>query len=129
MDIKDYEVKGTTNCECGHCFNMLDYTELKRINEYGFYSNQVKHYSPTQCPACKKETLLLLKQVGQTYAVVDIATKKQNQNDENAKNNVLEPTIKDEEPKEINNEFICPECKKVCKNKLGLNAHMKTHQN
>jgi hypothetical protein len=33
--------------------------------------------------------------------------------------------------KEGNNqsqEFICPECKKVCKNKVGLTAHMKTHQ-
>lgn len=124
MNIKDYEVKGTKHCECGYEFTIKDFTELKRINEHAFYSNQVKHYSPAQCPKCQKETLLLLKQVGQTYAVVDIATKK---NEKDNANIIIEPTIKNEEEKEIIKEFICPECQKVCKNQLGLNVHLRTH--
>ena len=114
MELKDYEIKGTTICECGHEFTMKDYQELNRINEHGFYANQIKHYSPAICPECKKETILLLKQKGQTYVVVDIATEKK-------KNINTELTGKQE--------FICPECKKVCKNQLGLNAHMRTHTN
>lgn len=111
MNTTDYDVKGSKLCECGHEFTMNDFTELKRINEQGFYANQVKHYSPTICPKCHKETILLLKQVGQTYNVIDIATKNSTE---------INSIIK-------NNELICPECKKVCKSKLGLTAHLKAH--
>lgn len=112
IEKKEYNIKGTTKCECGHNFNMLDFTELKRLNIQGFYGNQLKHYSPCKCPSCHKETLLLLKQVGQTYAVIDIATliKKQEEEIENQQ------------------DFICTKCKKVCKNQLGLKAHMRAHQ-
>ncbi len=125
--IKDYEIRNTTQCECGHEFSMKDFTELKRINEPGFYANQVKHYSPTKCPSCKIGTVLLLKQVGQTYVVVDTAISKEIKH--HTEEAVTESENKMEEEKEIMQEFICPECKKVCKNQLGLNAHMRTHQN
>ena len=125
MNLKDYEIKKTTTCECGHDFNIKDFVKLNRINEHGFYSNQVQHYSPAICPKCKKEVILLLKQKGQTYVVIDIATKK----NENTKNIVTEPTSIIETKNETSNEFICPQCKKVCKNQLGLNAHMRTHNN
>lgn len=118
INIKDYEIQGSKFCECGHEFTMNDFTELKRINEQGFYANQVKHYSSTTCPKCHKETILLLKQVGQTYNIIDIATEK---------NIETKPIIKNSEEKRTTNEFICPECKKACKNKLGLTAHLKTH--
>ncbi len=125
MDIKDYKIKRTTICECGHEFTIKDFVELNRINEHGFYSNQVQHYSPAICPECKKEVILLLKQKGQTYVVVDIATKKE----EKRKDIFTEPISTIGDIKEISNEFICPQCKKVCKNQLGLNAHMRTHNN
>ncbi len=122
--IEDYKIRNTTQCECGHEFSMKDFTELKRINKLGFYANQVKHYSPAKCPSCGKEIVLLLKQIGQTYSVIDTALLK-----ENIMETITEPENKIEEEKETNQEFICPECKKVCKNQLGLNAHMRTHQN
>ncbi len=115
MDIKNYDVKGTTKCSCEYEFTIKDFIELKRINEPGFYSNQVKHYSRAKCPNCNKNTILLLKQVGQTYKVIDIATKK-------------EPKIENTEQKEETQGFICPECKKICKSQLGLNAHIKSHK-
>lgn len=124
MNIKDYEVKGTKCCECGYEFTIKDFAELKRINEPGFYANQVKHYSPAICPNCHKEIILLLKQVGQTYVVVDIAIKKEKEDNSNTG---IEPTIKNDKEKETSKEFICPECQKVCKNQLGLNAHIRTH--
>jgi len=127
LKIEDYEIRNTTQCECGHEFSMKDFTKLKRINEPGFYANQVKHYSPTKCPSCGKEIVLLLKQIGQTYAVIDTAVSKEAK--DNTEKVVTESESKIEEEKETTQEFICPECKKVCKNQLGLNAHMRTHQN
>ena len=124
MNIEDYEIKGTTICECGHEFTMKDYKELNRIEKHGFYANQIKHYSPANCPNCKKEIILLLKQKGQTYVVVDIAIKKEN---EIKDKDITEPISQIEEEKETSNEFICPQCKKVCKNKSGLVAHIRTH--
>lgn len=125
MNITDYEIKGTTICECGHEFTIKDFQELNRIEEHGFYSNQIKHYSPAICPKCKKGIILLLKQKGQTYVVADTAIKKEQQSDKKD----VEATIENEEQKEISQEFICPECKKVCKSKSGLMAHIKTHNN
>lgn len=137
MELKDYDIKGTTKCECGHEFTLKDFQSLNRINQHGFYANNIKHYSPAICPNCQKETILLLKQKGQTYVVIDIATKKQiieNDIDKGQAGNIendidIEPTSQIQEESETSQEFICPECKKVCKNQLGLNAHMRTHTN
>ena len=91
MNIKDYNIKGTTKCDCGHNFTMQDYKELKSLNLPGFYGNNVKYYSPAECPNCHKEALLLLKQTGQTYKIIDIAIRKQTS---------ISSTIKNETPKE-----------------------------
>lgn len=43
---------------------------------------------------------------------------------------ITEPTeIENKEENKQDEEFICSICKKVCKNKSGLTAHMRTHQN
>lgn len=120
MDIKNYNVKGTTKCDCGHIYTMQDYIELKSLNVPGFYGNNIKHYSPAKCPNCHREALLLLKQVGQTYKIIDIAIKKQTIETSTSKNETIKETIPD---------FICPTCKKVCKSQLGLNAHIRSHNN
>ena len=119
LNFKNYNIQDTIDCECGYKFNLKDITKLEKINNHGFFSNIVKHYSQTVCPNCKKETILLLKQKGQTWEIISIANKKSNTENQTKIQN------KDEN---INNqEFICPECKKVCKSQLGLNAHLKTH--
>ena len=61
MEIRDYDIKGTTKCKCGHEFTLKDFQSLNRINQHGFYANNIKHYSPAICPNCKKEVILLLK--------------------------------------------------------------------
>ena len=38
-----------------------------------------------------------------------------------------EPRINSEESETISNEFICPVCKRIFKNKSGLTNHMKVH--
>ena len=121
FNVKDFDIKGKITCDCGHEFTMKDFIELKTINHAGFYGNIVKYYSPSKCPECNKDTILLLQQAGQTYKIIDIATKKQ-------QNECTEPTKQIEKEIETVQEFICPECKKVCKNQLGLNAHLRTHQ-
>lgn len=120
LNFKNYNIQDTVICECGYEFNLKNITKLEKINSHGFYSNIVKHYSKTMCPNCKKETILLLKQKGQTWEILSIANPKLN----------TENQVKIEnKEKNINNQefFICPECKKVCKSQFGLNAHMKTH--
>ena len=134
MELKDYQIRGTTKCECGHEFTLKDFQSLNRINQHGFYANNIKHYSPAICPNCKKETILLLKQKGQTYVVIDIAIKKQvieNNTFEEHKSQVQNEAINtiDNDINIESTSFICPTCKKVCKNQLGLNAHMRTHTN
>jgi len=124
IEDTDYIIKGTTKCECGYQFEMKDFTELKRLNIPGFYANQVKHFSPAKCPNCNKETLLLLKQSGQTYTIIDLAERKMT----DMKEDIVEGHISQiEEEKEGSKEFVCPTCQKVCKSQLGLNAHIKTH--
>ena len=128
---KDYKIKGSTKCDCGHSFNMSDFTQLKRLNIPGFYGNQIKHYSPTKCPLCNKETILLLKQLGQTYAIIDIAVLVNEEKNEivvDEENNIEETKNEIEEENAKGQEFICTECQKVCKSQIGLNSHMKTHQ-
>ena len=137
MDLQDYKVENSTKCDCGYEFTIKDMTELKRINDSKFYGGNIKHVSETHCPLCLRKTLLLLKQVGQTYKVVDIAQKdrpvikaKTITIDENAKeikNNDVEQTqINSNETNTSTNEFICQNCKRVFKSKQGLAIHAKT---
>ena len=133
LDIKEFKIQDSIKCECGHEFSLKDITDLRTINEHGFYANIVKHCSYTKCPNCYKETLLLLRQKGQTWEILNTAVPKVEveMEQENIKNNINAEgtTSQNNEEKENTQEFICPECKKVCKNQLGLNAHMRTHQN
>ena len=137
MDLQDYKIKNTTKCDCGYEFTIHNLTELKRINDSKFYGGNIKHVSETHCPLCLRKTLLLLKQVGQTYKVVDIAQKdrpvikaKTITIDENAKeikNNDVEQTqINSNETNTSTNEFICQNCKRDFKSKQGLAIHAKT---
>ncbi len=121
INNKDYDVLGKTTCDCGYTFNTKDIKELKDVKEKGFYGNLVKYYSTSKCPKCGKEVLLLLKQKGQTYDVLDIAIEKSMQE--------LTSNSKISTEKIVDNELICPVCQRTFKNKAGLNVHIKTHQN
>lgn len=116
MDLKDYKIKNTTKCECGYEFTIHDMKKLQRIPDNNFYGGIVKHIDEITCHNCGKDTLLFLKQTGQTYIVKDIAQK---------------DTLVIEDNKEItsNNEIICPVCERSFKNKSGLAIHIKTHKN
>lgn len=137
MDLQDYKIKNTTKCDCGYEFTIHNLTELKRINDSKFYGGNIKHVSETHCPLCLRKTLLLLKQVGQTYKVVDIAQKNRpvikaktitiDENAKEIKNNDVEQTqINSNETNTSTNEFICQNCKRVFKSKQGLAIHAKT---
>ena len=141
MDLQDYKIKNSTKCDCGYEFTIHDLTDLKRVSDSKFYGGNIKHVSETHCPECLRKTLLLLKQVGQTYKVIDIAQKdrpiieaKTIQIDENGVEqtpgtnaNVSEQAqIISNETNTANNEIICHNCKKVFKTKQGLAIHAKT---
>ena len=137
MNLQDYKIKNSTKCDCGYEFTIKDMTELKRINDNKFYGGNIKHVSETHCPLCLRSTLLLLKQVGQTYKVIDIAQKdratieaKTITVDENANvitdNSIEQTQISSNESNTESNECICPNCKKVFKTKQGLAVHAKT---
>ncbi len=119
INIKDYKIQNDTKCTCGYAFTLKDITELEDIKEHGFYANIIKYGSHTQCPECHKKTVLLLEQKGQTWQIIDIATENNIEKQEEIKNKTEE---QDEQ------KFICPECGKVCKSQIGLNAHIKTHK-
>lgn len=131
MELQDYKLKNSTVCDCGHAFTVHDMTQLKRLDK-PIYGGNVKHVSETRCPNCSKETLLLLKQVSQSYEVVDIAQK----NKVAPKVEIVEEVedintaevskINSNEPTDNSNEFICQKCKKVFKTKQGLAVHAKT---
>lgn len=138
MDLKDYKIKNTTMCECGYEFSIHDMNKLQRISDTSFYGGIVKHVDEIICPDCKRETLLLIKQQGQTYIIKDIAQKdlvvEKGQNSEitteQNKEIVTEnSTIGNKEETETSNKIICPVCKRSFKNKSGLSIHMKTHEN
>lgn len=118
MNINNLEIQGSTKCNCGHEFILKDITSIEKINEHGFYSGVVKEYSKTKCPHCGQETILLIRQKGQSWEIlntainIDIAEK---------------PKMKIEETKQVSNEFVCSVCGKICKSKSGLTAHLKTH--
>lgn len=113
MDLGNYKVKGTTKCECGHEFTIKDMKKLQRINDNKFYGGAVRHIDEIKCPECTRDTLLLIKQVGQTYIVKDIAQKDAQTDKFVAENS--------------DNEIICSVCQRAFKNKAGLSVHMKTH--
>lgn len=115
---KDYEIKDSVICNCGHKFTLRDVNGLEPLDQHGFFANIVKNCSVTNCPECGLETILLLKQRGQTWDILGIAA---------AKDGISQATIQNKTEKEKNEEFICPECQKVCKNKVGLIGHMRTH--
>lgn len=122
MELEEYKIKSSTTCECGYEFVINDITELKRIEEDKFYGGVVRHYSNTVCPKCKKETLLLLKQKGQTYEIKDIAQK------DIEVSETLETNCISNEG-ETDNEYICSICERSFKSKSGLSSHVKKHQN
>ncbi len=127
MDLQGYKVKNTTKCSCGHEFTIHDMKTLRRISDSRFYGGVIKHVDEIICPECQKETLLLLKQAGQTYIVKDVAQKDTIIEAKKEQIRSEASTIENKEENISSNEIICPECKKVFKNKSGLTIHMKTH--
>lgn len=142
MELQEYKIKNTTRCDCGHEFTIQDMQKLQRLSE-PIYGGIVKHVDEIKCPTCGKDTLLLIKQQGQTYIVKDIAQKSNentgtvannsNENIEktsiNNSDNNIDTTIQNEHACNANNEIICPICQKTLKSKSGLTAHMRTHEN
>lgn len=130
MDLQDYKIKNSITCDCGYVFTLHDVTDLKRINDSKFYGGNIKHVSETHCPLCLRKTLLLLKQVRQSYEIIDIAQKdrptveaKTIKIDENG---TEQTQIDSNKINNASNEFICQNCKKVFKSKQGLAIHAKT---
>ena len=123
MDLQDYKIKNSTKCDCGYEFTLHDLTELKRINDNRFYGGNIKHISKTKCPNCNTNTILFLKQAGQTYVLRDIA-----QRDRQAINSdtVEQTQISSNESNTNSNELTCQSCKRVFKTKQGLAVHAKT---
>lgn len=144
IDVKELNILNEKNCRC--CFHKFEMKDIKSIEQlsdaHGFYGNLVKNYAIVECPECHEETILLLKQVGQTWDIMNTAVtnemiapkvitstgKTEKELNGVHQENITEQTKpKDEKKNNKSQEFICPECKKVCKSKIGLNAHMRTH--
>lgn len=147
-DVKELKILNRKDCQCGtHEFTLADVKSVEQLQDaHGFYGNLVKHFSKVICPECKNETILLLKQIGQTWQIMNTAVTDDkdviefpNYGDEEdnyikqeatiEENTLGQPETKNNETNNQSQEFICPECKKVCKSKIGLSAHMRTHQN
>ena len=131
MELQEYKVKNTTKCDCGHEFTIQDMQKLQRLSE-PIYGGIIKHVDEIKCPTCGKETLLLIKQQGQTYIVKDIAQKSKENIEKTSMNNSdnnIDTTIQNEHTSNANNEIICPICQKMLKSKSGLTAHMRAHGN
>ena len=130
MDLQDYKIKNSTTCDCGYEFTIRDLTELKRINDNKFYGGNIKHVSETMCPLCLRKTLLLLKQVRQSYEIIDIAQKDRLTVEAKTiaidENGTEQTQINSNEVNSASNELICHNCKKVFKSKQGLAIHAKT---
>ena len=90
LENEEYQTKSKTTCDCGYEFSAHDIEELRRINQSGFYGNAVKHYSHAKCKQCGKDVILLLKQVGQTYKVIDTACKNVIEDTQSTEENVTE---------------------------------------
>ena len=129
LEGKEYEVKNTVKCDCGYEFVLKDIQELQKINQPGFYGNVVNHYSHAKCKKCGKEVLLFLKQAGQTWKIIDTAEEHKKKSIVTTQTVENEPSNVIEEENNPSNEFVCEICGRVCKGKLGYNAHKKAHQN
>ena len=145
IDVKELKILNRKDCQCNkYEFTLKDVKSIEQLQDaHGFYGNLVKHYAPVLCPKCHNITVLLLKQAGQTWEIMNTAYIKEQE----AKVEEIAPYINQDAPMQLteatseqteitnnkendsSNEFICPVCKKVCKSKIGLNAHMRTHQN
>lgn len=128
LEGKEYEIKNNTSCGCGNKFTLKDITKLEKINQPGFYGNVLNHYSHARCKKCGRDVLLFLKQVGQTWEIIDIGeehnkTTKTIKTVENKVNTVID------KEKKTDNEIVCEICGRVCKSQIGYNAHKKAHQN
>ena len=119
--FNNIKLRNSTTCDCGREFIISDIEKLERIHDKHFYSGIVKHYSKATCPICKKEVILLLKQEGQTYKVLNVAEKITETEPEDT-------IIENKEESTSSDEIICPECKKTFKSTSGLAVHLKTHQ-
>lgn len=130
MNYQGYELRNGNKCNCGYEFKINDITKLQRVPE-SLYGGIVKHISETKCPMCGKETLLLLKQQGQTYVIKGIAQKETVEEVKNTSENeeriLEEPKMVSDPVNNTDNELICPVCQKSFKNKSGLTNHMKVH--
>ena len=156
MELQDYVIKNDTKCKCAHVFTIRDMKKLQRLST-PIYGGAVKHVDEIQCPECGRDTLLLIKQQGQTYIVKDIAQKPDdnikntthfsndnieevtqfsNESDENHEMCIIEELpngntendiIENKVSNEASNEIICSICGRSFKNKSGLTVHMKTH--
>lgn len=136
--LENMKIKNTTMCDCNREFVITDIQKLERVDDKNFYSGVVKHYSKAICPECGKEVILLLKQVGQTYKVLNIAEietieEKAERMVDTIITTIAETekestTIENKEVKTESNELICPVCQKECKSKSGMTAHMRTHE-
>lgn len=113
LDVKELKILNRINCQCEkHKFTLNDLKKLEKlVDAHGFYGNLVKNYSEAECPECHQEVILLLKQKGQTWEIIDTALTK----------------IQNKEENSHSQEFICPICKRACKSQIGLNSHIKTH--
>ena len=123
VDVKELKILNRKDCQCGmHEFSLKDVKGIEPlIDAHGFYGNLVKNYAAVQCPKCHNITVLLLKQVGQTWDIMNTAIIKNIQTEQTKNKNQTE--------NKLIQEFICPKCQRTFKNKLGLNSHMRTHQN
>lgn len=128
MDVKDLEILNRLDCKCGYKFSLKDIRSIDFLTDtHGFYGNWVKTYSIVKCPKCYHEVILLLKQRGQTWEIMNTAQR-------DIMENIVEKSLQEMQSvvkniKKDTNEFICPECKRVFKSKSGLSSHMKTHNN
>lgn len=129
LDGKEYEIKGSTQCECGNQFTLQDVDEIKKINQRGFYGNTLNNYSEVTCNKCNKRAIIFLKQKGQSWEIIDSAKEVVKEEPKKEQDNAEETKTTIEPTNNNSNEFICPVCEKVCKSKIGLNAHLKTHEN
>lgn len=126
LNIEEFDIKNSCKCECGREFDIHDITDLRTLNQHGFYGNVIKNYSYTQCPACHRDAVLLLKQKGQTWEVLCIAVPKVQAKVVKQVNIVNNKTINDTVDK-VTDGLTCSICGKACKSKTGLTAHMRTH--
>ena len=139
IDVKELRILNQKGCRCGYYeFTLEDVKSVDMLQDaHGFYGNLVKHYSEVKCPECGKETILLLKQIGQTWEIMNTAiglneividnNKSDNENMEELQKE--QTLIENKQENNSSEEFICSECGRAFKNKSGLNSHMRTHQN